>query len=63
MNARQFTAALAKLGITQNELARTLKVNERTVRNWGRRSAVPNVVIALLNLCRDSNTDPKDLRV
>ena len=63
MTSRQLTKALAQLGITQMGLARTLKVNERTVRDWvGERSPVPTTVAMLLNLMIDTNKNVEDLR-
>lgn len=63
MTARQFSRALTLLGLTQIAFAETIKVNERTVRNWiGGRSEVPAAVAMLLNLMLDTNKSVQDLR-
>lgn len=63
MTARQFTAALAQLGLTQIAFADLIRVNERTVRNWvGGRSDVPTTVAMLLNLMIGTKKTAEDLR-
>lgn len=63
MTSGQFLLALNRLGVTQVEFARCLKINERTVRDWtGGRSRVPHPVAALVNLMIKTNTKPEELK-
>jgi DNA-binding transcriptional regulator YiaG len=63
MTSREFTTALAKLGITQIALATKLVTNERTVRRWTSGDwPVPPPVALLLNLMLDTNKTVDDLR-
>ena len=57
MNADQFRAALADLGLSQVGFARLALVDARSVRRWcdGSR-AVPGPVVALLAFMRDNST-------
>jgi len=48
MTARQFRAALRRLGLSQNGLARRIRVHARTVRHWTKDSPVPGAVELLL---------------
>lgn len=49
MTARQFKAAIKKLGISQRSYAKHLGVNERTVRRWvsGKTKVPPLVAFAV----------------
>ena len=54
MNADQFRAALADLGLSQVGFARIALVDARTVRRWCEGSrAIPGPVVALLGVMRD----------
>ena len=61
MNADQFRAALAELGLSQVGFARFAMVDARTVRRWcdGTR-AVPGPVVALLSFMRDNPAPRRD---
>ena len=63
MTNKQFSAALTRLGVTQQGFAETIKVNDRTVRNWvSGRSEVPTSIAMLVRLMLDTGTRPEDLR-
>lgn len=63
MTAAQFSRALTKLGVTQAAFAATIKVNERTVRNWvGERSEVPTAIAMLVNLMLETKTGLTELQ-
>ena len=63
MTNKQFSAALTRMGVTQQGFAETIKVNDRTVRNWvSGRSEVPTAIAMLIRLMLDTGTRPEDLR-
>jgi DNA-binding transcriptional regulator YdaS (Cro superfamily) len=63
MTTNQFRRALTMLGVTQVGLAKALKVDERTVRNWvGGRSKVPPLIVILVNLMLDGKITLEDIR-
>lgn len=61
MNADQFRAALAALGLSQVGFARIALVDARTVRRWcdGSR-AIPGPVVALLGMMQDNPKPRRD---
>jgi transcriptional regulator with XRE-family HTH domain len=53
MSPKQLRDALDKLGITKEELANAIKIDEKTVRRWLRgQNKVPHSVVKLLVGCR-----------
>jgi DNA-binding transcriptional regulator YiaG len=64
MTTNQLRKALTTLGITQIALAKALKADERTVRNWvGGRSKVPTFIVILVNLMLDGKITLEDIRL
>jgi hypothetical protein len=60
MTSQQFTTALTRLGITQMGLAKIIRRNERTVRDWvGGRSPVPTEIELLIGLMQRSKANAK----
>jgi len=63
MTAKQFNAALDKLGFTQLGLARKLELGERSVRRWAAGQwPVPTPDAMLLNLMIDTEATEETLR-
>lgn len=56
MTAKQYRAAIAKLGLSQRAAAKFFGVNERTSRRWAKDGA-PSVVEMLLQILKE-NRDP-----
>lgn len=57
---RLFTSKRLKLNLTQASLAKRIRVNERTVRNWEAGKAIPNFFDGL-RCCKALNINPLDL--
>ena len=57
---RLFTSKRLKLNLTQASLAKRIRVNERTVRNWEAGKAIPNLFDGL-RCCKALNINPLDL--
>jgi hypothetical protein len=63
MTAKQFNAALAKLGFTQIGFARQLQLGERSVRRWAADQwPVPTPIAMLLNLMLKTGSTAEDLK-
>lgn len=63
MSGAQFGQRLTKLGFTQSGFARTIDVNDRTVRGWiSERYPVPRVVAQLLNLMIETEASVENLK-
>ena len=60
MNANQYRAALAKLGLTQVGAARLLGVDPKTSRNWAR-NGVNGTVEILLRLMLSGKVTERDI--
>lgn len=63
MTAKQFNAALAKLGYTQVGFAKHLELGERSVRRWAADQwPVPTPIAMLLNLMLKTKSTAEDLK-
>jgi DNA-binding transcriptional regulator YiaG len=63
MTNKQFSAALTRMGVTQQGFAETIRVNDRTVRNWvSGRSEVPTAIAMLVKLMLSTGTALQDLK-
>ena len=63
MTGEQLAAKLLKLGFNQSSFARTIGVNDRSVRAWiGGRYAVPRVVAMLVHLMIDTEATAESLK-
>jgi DNA-binding transcriptional regulator YiaG len=62
MTAKQFSAALTRLGFTQSSFARAIGVTDRGVRKWiSGELPVPRQTVVLVNLMLKTNFSAKDL--
>ena len=63
MTGEQFKTKIVKLGFNQQSFARTIGVNDRSVRAWvGGRYPVPRVVAMLVNLMLDTEATAENLK-